>query len=427
MAYCIVDMSTEVAIVMLSFNLVVYLHLDKSRKIAVVACFAPRALVAAASLIRLIWLYPITPHDEPEYRLWLPAILSQVHVCLSICTACIPFMVPFFRSRDGSRRRTFLFKAPDVRTDERTSRTPSSLWFRRQGKAQTINSWDSTVVASLQYERVPQASPHIPTPRPISPLTPPYYSSRPSTAGVGSPSSQGLSISIPERGQPFTSRTDIVSPQTASSSALSSTCTPLLTMHPSVSLRNIPAPPPKTHSPEASTASSFYSSHGQSPVSPVQQPRFTLFPQQVTSERRYSPTPKFSTAPYLSAAPNTATSPTSGRKHTSMQELNSPMGAAINNYFRSAVPDIVPSAPMPITAPQSARQQRNHQVLSPANTLRTQKPLPRSPLPGTSPELVRSELALPRDSLVMGRALRSPGLPPVQDVRSSPRIVGRHI
>jgi hypothetical protein len=478
MAYCIIDMSTEVAIVMLSFNLVVCLHLGKSRKIAVVACFAPRALVAAASLIRLIWLYPITPHDEPEYRLWLPAILSQVHVCLSICTACIPFMVPFFRSRDGSRRRTFLFKAPEVRSDERALRTPSSLWFRRQGKSQTINSWDSTAVASLQYERVPQASPHIPTPRPISPLTPPHYSSRPGTAGPGSLSSQGLSINIPERGLAFSSRTDIVSPQTASSSALSPTCTPLLTIHSPLSLRNVPTPPPKTHSPQPPTISSFYSGRGQSPVSPVQQPRFTLFPQQATPERRYSPdlrqvgfmpatgpslrslqssrtsndaryetshqrftsrersrnrnricqnneaAPKFSTAPHPNAAPSTATSPILGRKHFSIQELNSPMGAAINDYFRCAVPEVEPSAPTP---PRSARHQRNHQVLSPVNTLRTQKPLPKSPLPGTSPDLSSSELALPRDSLVMNRAFRSPGLPPVQDARSSPRIVVRHV
>jgi hypothetical protein len=480
MAYCIIDMSTEVVIVMLSFNLVVYLHLGKSRKIAVVACFAPRALVAASSLIRLIWLYPITPHDEPEYRLWLPAILSQVHVCLSICTACIPFMVPFFRSRDGSRRRTFLFKGADVRPDERALRTPSSLWFRRQRKSQTINSWDSSAVASLQYERVPQASPHIPTPRPISPLTPPHYSSRPGTAGAESLNSQALSISIPERGLASTSRTEIVSPQTASSSALSPTCTPLLRMHPSLSSRNVPTPPPKSHSPKTPTASSFYSSRGQSPVSPVQQPRFTLFPQQATPRRRYSPdlrqggftpdtgpsikslqssrtsnnaryhtshelstsrersrsrnrmrhnheaAPKFSTAPHPNAAPSTAISPTSGRKHFSIEELNSPMGAAINNYFLCAVPEFEPSAPTPIASPRSVRHQRNHQVLSPASTLRTQKPLPRSPLPGTSPDLVSSELALPHDSLVMNRAFRSPGMPPVQDVRSSPRVVVRH-
>jgi hypothetical protein len=156
---------------MLSINLVAYLRVRFSRKVAVVACFAPRALVITASLVRLIWLYPITPHSDPEFRLWLPAILSQVHVCLSICTACIPYMIPFFKSLEGGLRRARSSKSTEFRLDERMSRTPSSLWFRRQKRTKVFNSWDSTAVASLQYERVPQASPQIPTPQPISPLS----------------------------------------------------------------------------------------------------------------------------------------------------------------------------------------------------------------------------------------------------------------
>lgn len=482
MVYCIVDMSTEVAIVMLAFNLVVYLRLVQSRKIAVVACFAPRALVAAASLVRLIWLYPVTPHDKPEYRLWLPVILSQVHVCLSICTACIPYMVPFSRSRDGSRRCTFQSKSPNSQTGERVLHTPSSLWFRRQGKSQTVTSWSSTAVASLQYERVPQASPHLPTHLPtllpMSPLTPPHYNSRPSTAKSGSSTRHGLSINIPERNMCLPPRPDTTSPQTASSSALSPSCTPLLTMYPPGYSLSVPTPPPKAYNPKPPTASSSHLSHSPVPVSPVQQPRFTLFPQLVTSEQRHSldlqsrcmpvvgspnrplqssgvgnisrypiphsaygskersrsryimrqtddQAPKFSTAPHPNSPPDTATSPVSKRRHFSIQELNSPMGAAINHYFQEAVPGVEPTSPRLIGAPRSTLNQRNRQVLSPANTLRTQKALPLSPFPGTSPDLVRNELTLPRDSFIINRSLRSPGLPPVQDARSSPRIVVR--
>ncbi|KAJ4377764.1 hypothetical protein N0V83_000594 [Neocucurbitaria cava] len=76
--YCIVDMSTEISIIMLSVNLVAYLKVRFSSKVAVVACFAPRLLVISAALIRLIWLYPITPHSDPQYRLWLPSIMTQV-------------------------------------------------------------------------------------------------------------------------------------------------------------------------------------------------------------------------------------------------------------------------------------------------------------------------------------------------------------
>ncbi|KAH8722992.1 hypothetical protein GQ44DRAFT_621643 [Phaeosphaeriaceae sp. PMI808] len=290
--YCITDLSTEISIIMLSVNLVAYLQVRLSRKFAVVACFAPRALVASASIIRLVWLYPITPYSNPEYQLWLSAILSQMHVCLSICTACIPYMVPFFKSLEGSLRRTNSSKGPEFRMDERSRHTPSSLWFRRQKKSQTFNSWESTAVPSLQYERVPQASPYIPTPRAMSPLTPPHFNSRPGSTRSAASSRRGLSINIPDRHSPLPQSTDIVSPQTASSFALSPSCAspvPLLNMQSFIPSRKAPTPPAKAHSPYPPTSSSHYSSRSNSPASPPRPQRFSLFPQQSPPTLRYSP------------------------------------------------------------------------------------------------------------------------------------------
>jgi hypothetical protein len=495
-------MCTEVAITTLSFNLIVCLRLRSLDRFTTVACFAPRALVVAASLIHLIWLYPVTPQNIPEYRLWLPAILSQVHVCLSICTACIPFMIPIFKSLEGNRRI-------ELQIDESHTRTQPSLWFRRQRKSRAIKSWDCNAVASLQYQRVPQASPQISPPQPLSPFTPLRFNSRPGTAKSGSllqfggymeggtgrelgvaalDSRQGLSISIPGRNNALPRTRNVTSPQTASSFALSPSCTPLLSMHSLVSSRSHPTPPPKTHSPKPATASSCYSSHSPSPTSPAPRPaRFSLFPQPITPEFRPSPdlrqsgfmpahippirilrplgpsdasrqpvtqksyasidqsrtykpqfvtrAPKFNTAPQPASPSSTIRSPTSRRRHFSVQELNSPMGAAINQYFRSAAPKVEPplpppvpmSTPTPITTPRSANRQRNHSILSPTNTLRTQKPLPRSPLPGTSPDLVRTELALPRDPVVMSKDAPSLSMPLVRDVPSSPRNAVRHV
>ncbi|KAJ4299040.1 hypothetical protein N0V90_004284 [Kalmusia sp. IMI 367209] len=76
--YCIIDMTTDVAIIMLSVNLVAYLKVPNSKKVAVVACFAPRILVIGAALARLIYLYPISPHNKPEFNLWIPLICTQV-------------------------------------------------------------------------------------------------------------------------------------------------------------------------------------------------------------------------------------------------------------------------------------------------------------------------------------------------------------
>ncbi|KAF2741880.1 hypothetical protein M011DRAFT_413696, partial [Sporormia fimetaria CBS 119925] len=104
--FCIIDMTTDVSIIMLSVNLVAYLHVKLSEKVVVVACFAPRILVIGAALARLIYLYPITPHSNPQYNLWVPTICAQVQVCLSISTACIPYVKPFFGKVGSGSWRT---------------------------------------------------------------------------------------------------------------------------------------------------------------------------------------------------------------------------------------------------------------------------------------------------------------------------------
>ncbi|KAH7397389.1 hypothetical protein BKA66DRAFT_408537 [Pyrenochaeta sp. MPI-SDFR-AT-0127] len=465
--YCIIDMSTEVAIIMLSVNLVAYLKVRVSRKIAVVACFAPRALVLAAALVRLIWLYPITPHNNPQYRLWLPAIMTQIQVCLSVCTACIPYMVPFFKSLEGNLRRTYSSKGRDFHTEEGSSR--SSLWYRRHNKGHVLNSWDSNAVASQQYERVAQASPHIPTPTPMSPLTPPRLRTPPSR----SQSIRGLSISIPDRDAQLKRSTGIASPQTASSFALSPTCTspqPLLSQS-FIPTRVAPTPPPKTHNPNLPTASSKYSNGDSIPLDTPRMQRFSLFPsprsnshspQQApftspsippiralrsqtvsgttrypTILRPYSPinnvlhrpqatrdaqAPKFSTAPLPRSPPLTTTASKLQGRPSSVQELTSPMGAAINTYFSTSVPR---NPPPPPTRPASiVQRQRNQQVLSPSNSLRSPESRPTSPTTSPTPhDVLRDELFLPRDSIYMSKMSRSQTMPSIRDVRSSPQIV----
>jgi hypothetical protein len=487
-------MSTEISIIMLSVNLVAYLQINFSRKVAVVACFAPRILVVAASLVHLIWLYPVTPHGDPEFRLWLPAILAQVHVCLAICTACIPYMVPFFKSLEGGLRTTHsLSKAPVFRMDEGRERMPSSLWYRRQQKTNTSYPWDPTAASVPQYKRVPQASPQIPTLTALSPLTPPHYHSRPGTAKSKSSSHGGLSINIPDRTSPLPRATEIYSPQTASSSALSPSCTsptPLISIHSLAPSKEALTPPLRAHSPYPSTISSRYSSRNPSPASKTPTPRFSLFPQQTSSNSRYSPhlrnnvfapvtippiralrpqtpnsvsrhrgillpihteqkrmhpqrtmlQPKFSTAAYPTSPPSTTTSPSSKNRHLSIQDLNSPMGTAINHYFNSAMsrnttpatkplpkPSPIPSPALTVAPYSPHRKQRNLQVLSPTNTLRFQRDSPASPpLSITRHDILRTELSSPHDTMVVTRASRSPRMPVVRDARSSPALVVRH-
>jgi hypothetical protein len=443
-------MSSEMSIIMLSVNLVAYLDVRAVRKLAIVACFAPRAFVLVASLLRLIWLYPITPHGDPEYDLWVPLIITQVHVSISICTACIPYLAPIFKALESSLRKNSPYNCRRFRMAERRDQDLSSLWYRRHKKAETCKSWDSTAVASVQYVRVPQISPYIPTPRPMSPLTPLRFYTPPNSAASRSrySSPDGLCISIPDR------RTDIPGPQTASSFALSPSCAspfPLLSVSTLVSTHNAPTPPQKAHPP---SPASGYSSRSPSPVRQVRQARFSLFPHQAVQPNYPSPnipksgvnsvsvppiramrsqtlngTSRHSAGlrPPYSAPPPTKTTLGSRCKYSTSHEPDSPMGTAIHNYFESNVPQAAPSRPLP-ALPSNAHRQRNQRVLSPSNTLRTNQSPSKAQRPAPTPPYVsRVGFLSPRDSMLTTRTARSKPLPHIGDARSSPKMVVRDL
>jgi hypothetical protein len=459
-------MSTEVIAVALSVNIVAYLQVRTSRKVAVVSCFAPRILVLGAALVRLVWLYPITPHNDPPYRLWLPAIISQVHVCLSIGTASIPYMVPFFKGLDGNLRRFPSTRSRVHIIDDEGGRSESSLWFRRRNRAKkTIDLWDSEVDASSQYERVPQVSPRVPTPRPMTPLSPlrlPTLSSRQASV-------RGLNIYIPCHDQRRQRSVDWASPRTESSGALSPTCASpqALLLQSFTPSRKAPSPPSRIHSPKPPASTSCYSRVPTPPVSTPHAQRFSLFPTQrspsVSPQPRQSPSPsvlpiramrfgtsrypatlsphsppshtrfpvrsssrtqppKFSTTTHLQTPPL----PTAkkGVRPGSVQDLTSPMGAAVRSWFSTSESDDSPQSPaLPLP---SLQQSRNQQALSPVNSVRIANSRytnhTRSP---TIDDVLRDELLVPGGSGYATRSSRSQTMPSVRDVRHSPHIVVR--
>jgi hypothetical protein len=297
--YCIIDMTTDVSIIMLSINLVAYLKIRLSSKIAVVGCFAPRILVIGASLARLVYLYPITPHDSPAFELWIPTVCTQAQVCLAIVTACIPFMRPLFLGKESSAWK------PERSTRKRAALGVESSYgccsysYLKGHKRGQNSSVDSSAFTVSKTWKTPDVSPRIPTPRRLSPLTPPRLRT-PSTSSADytrRPSDSGLRLHIPppEIHVRRATQVDITSPQTASSNALSPECLspqPLLSppqaYSPTSPRSREPSPPPPSHNSD-SIASNHARSHrhsestGNFGTSP---PRFSLFPQ--TRTPRYS-------------------------------------------------------------------------------------------------------------------------------------------
>ncbi|CAJ2509238.1 Uu.00g142640.m01.CDS01 [Anthostomella pinea] len=94
----VIDMLTDVSIVVASVVLVWNVQLAFSRKAVVVACFAPQILVIITAACRLAYLVPVTSYDNPAFRSWIAVVCTEVQVCLSVSTACIPGVKPLFEA-----------------------------------------------------------------------------------------------------------------------------------------------------------------------------------------------------------------------------------------------------------------------------------------------------------------------------------------
>ncbi|KAI8931792.1 hypothetical protein NX059_011429 [Plenodomus lindquistii] len=334
-------------------------------------CFAPRALVICTAILRLMWLYPSTPHGQPQFRLWLPTIITQVQVCLSVITAFVPYMLPLIRSIEGNLSRSESVKRKKHHLDESYMRIVSSLWSRRHQSCGPRDSTEPQDAVDNDYKPISFSTPHLAPPRPMSPTTPLTVHS----SSLRSSSKNGLCISMPlAQRMP---ESDMLSSCTASSFALSPTCA---SPQPFLAPRKPPSPRPKA--PSSSSASEdicFKSTKQDIPRTG----RFSLFPSQGAGSRSpqscqepstsplitydssllstmpssgfVSPllttlTPpsapntvqpaKISTTPKLTSPPPTTHPLSSLAKHQirpdSIQDLNSPMGAALNNFFGSS-------------------------------------------------------------------------------------------
>ena len=479
---------------MLSVNLVAHLKLKFSRKAVVVACFAPRILVVGAALARVIYLFPITPHNDPQFKLWAPAVISQLQVCLSISTACIPYMKPFFEGVEAG-----VWRADDLRRSKSGyGYGPRSGFRKGHRSAKQISSMDSTAATSLKFGRTPDQSPRIPSPAPLSPLTPPMYTMPPNSSASHSrsPSERGLKLHIPPTATHATPATDITSPKTASSHALSPqylsplSPLPLLSQHVASPTRE-PTPPPRAHSPRPPIPSSHYGTPNTSPdpnlMSPPRSPNFSLFP--APTSGRYSHVPLKKATPPLptdSAAKQAAAyriaanisaprnSPFPPRKSSMQQRAHSParrptvkfattpkpstpspsitipsyytktpttagtITPSIPSYYMRTPPSIYSENSL-VPEPLSPQKKRNHRVLIPINSSRTEQVGPSSPLePRTpltfwrvsleaeTPAQTPAETPYPVSASSMMRANKPwemDEMPVIQDKRSSPRIV----
>jgi hypothetical protein len=459
---------------MLSINHVAYLNTTLSRKAVVVVCFAPRLLVVSASLARLIFLYPITPHSNPAFNLWVPVICTQLHVCLSISTACIPYMRTFLDRDEASAWISGNRRMHGMTTNNTYAFGPGYRHLRGHKRGKEAYSMDSTVAMSLTHDQIPDVSPRIPTPAPLSPLIPPGFATPASSkASSRSPSRRGLTLHIPPVQAAIPPSADITSPQTASSYALSPECLspmspePLLSP-PQPSATRKPSPPPGPYNLTQALPSSQYRSTREAPSSPdpnlrspIRSPNLSLFPSPASG--RYSLVPQGRLTPrvqkprpgQLTSAPNYPLRMSSLRRSSSRPRATAKFAVAPNlthtapttairsSYSRSPPPQSIRTDPASyhsrtsstVTRPTSSnpkptspQRQRNQRILTPHNSSRAEQISPVSPptpmtfwREDTSPESAHTNYA--ETPMEANTPWNIEELPVVRDTRNLPRVI----
>ncbi|KAI1212025.1 uncharacterized protein F4807DRAFT_417310 [Annulohypoxylon truncatum] len=89
---------TEVAIIVLYLLVLWNLRTSRARKTMVISIFLTRAFVIAAAIAQLVVFYKAYSDPNVTRSMWLPVILNQVVICVSILTACLPFLKPFMEN-----------------------------------------------------------------------------------------------------------------------------------------------------------------------------------------------------------------------------------------------------------------------------------------------------------------------------------------
>lgn len=315
-----------------------------SRKVAVVACFAPRLLVVAVALVRAVYLYQVTPHENPEYDLWVTVICTQVHVCASICTACVPYMVPFFKSLQGNIWRSYSARSRTLkcRSSHPLGQSPNRLRKREAN----IHFESARSFASLvkEPERVSIISPRIPSPGPISPFLPPPISTLQMTPITRTVSdfqhTRTLTAAETVHDSEYEEVFDMVGLQTAMCfvpSPLEPAAQASLSSGTAVDFSE-PLEYLLLCSPDLSRSSSCYSSRASTLTQPPTNSRFSLFPQDTPSNVLVQPvTQKNSSSGRQSLYVQHTTSGEDSTHVTSSQELPYPTPShGFNDYAHPA-------------------------------------------------------------------------------------------
>lgn len=98
-----VDVLIEIVIMAIPILMMIPVQVAVSKKLVIIFAFLFRLAVVASSIARLCFLLPYMPSADYTFRVVNADIVTQLVLCMSITTACIPCLKPFLDAFDSGQ------------------------------------------------------------------------------------------------------------------------------------------------------------------------------------------------------------------------------------------------------------------------------------------------------------------------------------
>ncbi|OKL57707.1 hypothetical protein UA08_06899 [Talaromyces atroroseus] len=112
------------------------------RKAVVIGCFATRVFNIAAIAWQIVELNRASNASNTTYALWSVATAMSLTQCLSIVTACIPYLKPFYQSLESG-----MIRSDDMRRRGGTFR--GGYYYNSEGGHSQGSTWGQNVLKNM--------------------------------------------------------------------------------------------------------------------------------------------------------------------------------------------------------------------------------------------------------------------------------------
>jgi len=149
----IVNLLLELALVMIPSYVMQDVHMARSAKATIIACFAMRLLVVGSIITELVFRRRIRNSSDLTFDMWTVVVSTLFVQSFSIITASIPYLKPFFANLESGMLRTDDLRRREERTTVAGSKTSKAQFWAGSKKSKQSSSSKSSTLKLAPWQK----------------------------------------------------------------------------------------------------------------------------------------------------------------------------------------------------------------------------------------------------------------------------------